>query len=302
MLEAHGLVFENVSYQGSDYRFSQLMESVFLGKTLEELRRLMGPEFRRNQFVIFSGSNADAIQLEGHVPQKTFVFHISDETSSVPHALCARVRAVFKNYLPEENLTRNLFSLPLGYAATTLERPPTPILERPQSVFFSGYLSRRRLPAFHALSGSWASTIAGLLGRALRRPVRCGSLLPNAYIQFTHGFGKGLSGPEYADHLAQSKIVLCPRGFLSSETYRHFEAMRAGSIIVSEPLPPLRFYQGSPIITLDRWRGVRERLLELVSQPDRLVSLQKQTLAWWSDQCCELATAAYVARVINSLD
>lgn len=302
MLEAHGLVFENVSYQGSDYRFGQLMESVFLGKTLEELRRLMGSDFSRTQFVIFSGSNADAIQFDGLAPEKTFVFHVSDETSSVPHALCARVRAVFKNYLPAENLARNLFSLPLGYAAATLERPPTPILERPQSVFFSGYLSRRRLPVFHALSGSWASTIAGLFGRALRRPVRCGSVIPNAYIQFTQGFGKGLSGPEYADHLAQSKIVLCPRGFLTSETYRHFEAMRAGSIIISEPLPPLRFYQGSPIITLESWRGVRERLLELVNQPERLVSLQKQTLTWWADQCSEIATAAYISSVINSLD
>jgi len=37
--------------------------------------------------------------------------------------------------------------------------------------------------------------------------------LPGSYIKFTSGFKAGLSPQQYGSMLADSKIVLCPKGF-----------------------------------------------------------------------------------------
>ncbi len=67
-------------------------------------------------------------------------------------------------------------------------------------------------------------------------------------ITLTDGFARGLSPETYGRKLALSKTVLCPRGFSSTDTFRHVEALRAGAVVISEPLPDLHLYRGSPII------------------------------------------------------
>jgi hypothetical protein len=126
-------------------------------------------------------------------------------------------------------------------------------------------------------------------------------VLGSSYLFFTKNFLQGLSGPEYAAILRDSKIALCPRGAKSPETFRHFEAMRAGAVVVSHPQPALEFYVGSPMVILDDWSKLLETLVGLLGDPEGLAERQRQTLEWWDRHCSERAVATKIASEIRRL-
>jgi len=301
MLTLENHVCENVGFQSSRYTFDELCEKAYLSGVIEHLRQLMGDSFYEYGFIIYSGSDALGIDLNGADPSKTVVFHISDESSSVPYELCSKVRAVFKSYLPRERIVPNLYSLPLGYVGSTPDLDPLPINERQQNVFFSGNLNAKRVLLFKTLATPKVSPVLfpWHVLSVLNSSMRCDGFLPHSYIRFTNGFRRGLAPDDYARHLVNSKIVLCPSGDLSQETFRHFEAMRAGAIIVSEELPPLDCYRGSPIIFVNNWRGLRNLITNLLATQEELLERQAKMLAWWKTVCCESATATRIARIIS---
>lgn len=65
-------------------------------------------------------------------------------------------------------------------------------------------------------------------------------------VEFTNGFNGGLSHSEYIQLLNDSKIVLCPPGACSLETFRFFESIKMGAIPMVERLPKLWYYENSP--------------------------------------------------------
>jgi len=105
----------------------------------------------------------------------------------------------------------------------------------------------------------------------------------------------------YSDLLAGSCISLVPRGN-SPETFRFFEALRAGCIVICEPLPDHWFYRGAPVITVRDWSELPAVVLPLVRDQVRLEELHLATLDWWRTRCSEDAVAAYVhERVVAEL-
>ena len=97
------------------------------------------------------------------------------------------------------------------------------------------------------------------------------------------------------------KIALCPPGNTSPETSRHYEAMRAGCVIISTGLPDTRFYKGAPFIILKDWKSLKCTVRELLMQPDKMQELHLATLDWWEDKCSEGAVAKYMTSKINKI-
>ena len=124
--------------------------------------------------------------------------------------------------------------------------------------------------------------------------------IPGGLIAVTEWFGKGLPPEEYAQTLANTKIALCPPGFVSHETIRHWEALRLGCVVISAPLPANRFYEGSPIIQLEDWSSLRPLLTDLLGDPARLRGLHVATVEWWKSRCSEKAVAEYMANLLTS--
>jgi hypothetical protein len=123
--------------------------------------------------------------------------------------------------------------------------------------------------------------------------------VPGGRIAFTEWFGKGLQPDEYAKALANTKISICPPGFVNSETIRHWEAMRLGCVVISAPLPPIRFYKDSPIIQLQDWSELMPLLQDLLSNPEKLRLRHEATVDWWQQKCSEDAIADYIASVMT---
>ena len=107
------------------------------------------------------------------------------------------------------------------------------------------------------------------------------------------GFGQGLSRTEYSEELMDTKICLVPRGS-SLETYRLFEAMRSGCIVVADRQPQKWVYDNLPVVFLDDWSDLENTLMPLVNDSKRMQELHEKSLTWWSKIASPQAAAKHI--------
>jgi hypothetical protein len=120
-------------------------------------------------------------------------------------------------------------------------------------------------------------------------------------VRTTGSFGASLeAGPDiYADELSRTKVLLAPRGG-SVETFRFCEGMLAGCVVVTEPLPPFWFYEGSPAVVVRDWRQLPEVLDGLLRDPQGLERRRQAALRWWDERLSPGAVGRYIARCLKS--
>lgn len=56
--------------------------------------------------------------------------------------------------------------------------------------------------------------------------------------EYTQAFATGLPVPEYLDRMARARIVPCPSGPVTQDSFRFFEALEAGAIPIADALRP----------------------------------------------------------------
>lgn len=103
----------------------------------------------------------------------------------------------------------------------------------------------------------------------------------------------------YSAHMMNARICLAPRG-TSPETFRYFEGLRAGCIVITDTMPDHWFYADSPAVEIDDWRTLGEVVLSVLRDPDRLQDMHEKSLQWWDERCSETALAAFITEVIES--
>jgi len=94
------------------------------------------------------------------------------------------------------------------------------------------------------------------------------------------------------------KDAICPPGFTSPETIRHFEAMTHGCVVISSPLPPNRFYKGSTIIQLSNWNELHAVVKKLLGNKNTVEELFRKTSIWWKSQCSPKALAKEMSSIL----
>lgn len=114
---------------------------------------------------------------------------------------------------------------------------------------------------------------------------------PNGVYLTTDGFGKEvLSQEEYVAHLAKSKIVLCPSGIETPDTFRLYEALEAGCLPVVDAFATRNqsfgfwkylFNDDAPFPIVDYWDKLPQLMPELLR--DWPCNANKAT-AWWQNK------------------
>lgn len=302
--------FKNIVMDNnSAYTFEQLNETVFLIQFFDHLKEILGNSFEEYQFYIYANIDSTILpeSLSIKNPKKVLLF-LSNQNHEINEGLPGNYFAVFKCHLPADIVRERIFHFPLGYVKDTKHHPVKKIEQRKYKVFFSGNLNKGRVPLYKVLSNSIIPDI--IYGQLMKVFKRVPSLIkrdfssrfPSSYVHFTNGFKKGLDSEAYSQILYESQIVLCPKGFLRAETYRHFEAMRAGCVIISEKLPNTYLYRDSPIIQTDTWKEGIAYAQKLINDPVLLAHHHTETLKWWATVCNEVSTAQRVADVLRSLN
>lgn len=186
--------------------------------------------------------------------------------------------------------------IPLG-TYNQLDLPVLPIERRHTDVFFAGSLEHAS-SALHRLVSPKVRARREMLG-ALEWVGRARPDL-RIDVRVTAGFGASRDAPsqEYSHALMEARVCLAPRG-TSPETFRFFEGLRCGCVVITGPLPDHWFYRDAPVVRLDRWRDL-PRALTLLQDPEELAGRHAAALAWWQERCSEAAVGRYLAERLNT--
>ena len=230
------------------------------------------------RFVFVVTSLADRLPMTHK--ERVIVLQTSDEGHEIP-SYAGDVFMVFKNYPPFDGLPNNLRVFPLGCNKDVAELPAPDIADRPIDVFFIGRQEFRD-EFFAAADQAFAA------GGDLR-----------AEISRAPEFRKGLTPNQYADKLAQTKIALSPRG-VSHETFRTYEAMRAGCVIIAQRQIPCWYTSGWPVIEVDDWHDIGDLVRARLAYTAAMQADAKRLRKWWDEKCSPAAVANYMMGEIAS--
>jgi len=310
--------YSNIVYDSNsaiEISFLEVREYVFA--VIEEMISILGDRFNDFCFIFFS-TNSD-----GRIPatmdadfggRKKVLFYLLDEAGATIEELSEHYHCIFKQYLPIES-GNNIYPFPLGYAngIRFAKSDIKSTRERGFNAFFSGSMNKNRTDFFNQFSSvriPSTKTISKIirvplvkkLKRRIRRLInKYGKkelLLPNSVINFTDGFNQGLPKTAYIDYLLNSKVALCPSGASCVESYRLYEAMFAGCVVISDKLPNTSLYSESPIIQIDNWRNGVEIAQQLFKSSYELENLQRASLEYWESHYSPKAVAAYISMKI----
>jgi hypothetical protein len=189
--------------------------------------------------------------------------------------------------------------IPLG-TYNQIDTPLVPIEGRPTDIFFAGSVEHVASLRHRVASPKTYARHAMITAVERVAAARPGLRLD---IRVTPDFeGSESDSPaNYSRALMDSKICLSPRG-TSLETFRTFEALRCGCIVVGERLPRHWFYEAGPVLELDRWADLDAALLPLLDDPAELRRQHERSLAWWRDYCSEAALGRFLAARLNELE
>jgi hypothetical protein len=201
-----------------------------------------------------------------------------------------------------------ILPVPLGYYNQE-SRPMLPPSERRWLVSFAGSgLGPDRRRGMRGWLGTPKERSRAEMGHALDE---LAAILPPGAVATVaqSGFPSLLPGADsdarqltasYSDLLAESAFCLVPRGN-SPETFRFFEALRAGCIVLCESLPNHWFYRDAPVIRVGRWKNLEDIVLPLANDPVKLHALHRASLDWWESRCSEAAVATYMSEQIRAI-
>lgn len=189
-----------------------------------------------------------------------------DEESDFPWREIAHPHIKIWVMHPRVGLHDEATKLPNGYRPTTLQLlKETGPQERDQDWFFSGQVNHpRRQQCVEVLRN-----------------------MPGGSLHETDGFGKeALAYPEYLAQMARSKIVLCPSGIETPDSFRLYEALEAGCLPVVDAYAtnnPVRGYWQYlfgevPFPIISEWSLLPELMPQLLKEwPENA----NKVFAWW---------------------
>jgi hypothetical protein len=263
------------------------------------------PDFKDYLFVMY-GNNGNELPLSRYIQhdKKVLIWRSNENKLNRVDELKKQYKHIFTNYYWNDT---NSTSLQLGYHTQTKNKKIIPIKERLFNTTFTGCLNRNRIELASLVTNIPIKWIGlGLLFykkftlKILNNLVKY--KYPRDYYQFNDGFNNGLDEEDYNFILRNTKIALCPKGWVNTETFRLYEAMKWGCVVISEELPDRSYYKDIPIIKVKDWREGLKISNELINNKTKLEEMSKRNLQYYKDNLSPQATANLIVDKLNSLE
>lgn len=273
----------------------------FDGDVVRILKRKL-KDFNEYLFVIY-GNNGNELPLSRFIQhdKKILIWRSNENKLNRVSELKKDYKHIFTNYHWDVD---NTTSLQLGCHSDTKNKTIIPIKERLFNITFTGCLNRNRVQIVSELlnvDSKWIS-LGMLLNKKLTLRI-INQLLKykynNDYYQFNDGFNNGLDEEDYNFILRNTKVALVPRGWVNTETFRLYEAMKWGCVVISEELPQREYYKNIPIIQVKNWRDGLRIANELIVDIPTLDKMSKTNKEFYKRNLSPEATADLILKTIN---
>jgi hypothetical protein len=244
------------------------------------------PLFKAFNWVIAHMYADQPHQFSTSLNHSTIMIYLSNEDFRIP-AYASELGLIFTPYWwPTQ--PSNLRAIPLGCNGEVPELTLVPWPERELDLFYSGHAHKYRQGLYHFLQ------------EVLLQFRPCEQELA-AIALWSSRFRAGLDAQSYARFLSQSRVALVPRGH-SAMTYRLFEAMRAGCVLLCDNLPPAWYLEHCPRIVMPAdWHNLRAVLESLWQEPALMQDMHLKTLANYHHFCRPEAVAQYILAELQLL-
>jgi len=241
------------------------------------------------------------IKCYGVCPASGFTFHkdfnLLQFLSMLNHIRTMKMRlpSMFKHGM-QSSLREKVLHIPLGYYKQE-DVSRIPIKDREIDIYFAGSVAQYSKLSWKKKLVPSPKTLSRI--QMLSHTQKFSDENPECRVQidlldnFLHG-GE-ISKYPYSERLMNSKICLVPRG-TSFETFRFFEALRSGCIVICEDLPEAPFYDGAPAFKVYDWKHIHKIVPEILKEEETLERMHKEALEWWENRCSEDA----VIKMIHS--
>ena len=260
------------------------------------------PDFKDYLFIMY-GNNGNELPLSRFIQhdKKILIWRSNENKLNRVSELKKDYKHIFTNYHWDID---NTTSLQLGCHSDTKNKTIIPIKERLFNITFTGCLNRNRVQIVSELlnvNSKWIS-LGMLLNKKLTLRI-INQLLKykynNDYYQFNDGFNNGLNEEDYNFILRNTKIALVPKGWVNTETFRLYEAMKWGCVVISEELPQREYYKNIPIIQVKNWRDGLRIANELIMDIPTLDKMSKTNKEFYKRNLSPEATADLILKTIN---
>lgn len=112
--------------------------------------------------------------------------------------------------------------------------------------------------------------------------------LPNGFLEVSDGFGQGLSYDTYIKYMTLAKVVPCPMGSVSPDSFRLYEALESGCIPIVENREFWTMMFGEvPFPIVENWLGLKDMIEYYKDRPD----VNNKCQVWWLEKKKELQWA-----------
>ncbi len=209
--------------------------------------------------------------------------------------------AIFAHYAKAQKGV--VHAIPLGTFGEVCNKP-LEISERMYDISFCGCLNNNRVnlaSVITSINTKWITL--GLLyfkKQTLRFLSAYAKMKhPGHFYHFNPDFNTGLDKQFFNYKLSHTKVALCPKGWINAETFRLFEAMKLGCVVICETLPDRWYYKNIPVIQVKDWNEGYKKALELLDQPQELERLSKASIAFYNKMLSGTATAKYIIKQLK---
>lgn len=254
-------------------------------------------DFDSYLFIIY-GHNGTKLPISRtfYHPKKVLLWSQGENKLHNIDAIRDDYKLIITDYLNDE------CTIPLHHS--TLDYKPIDISERLYNMSFVGCLNNNRIRLSSLLTRLSPKLLTLGLFVFKKRMLRFISQLAKvmnagSFFQFNADFNKGLGKEDYLYILQQSKISLCPKGWANAETFRFFESMKLGCVVITEQLPNRWFYKNCPAIQVNSWEEGLAVADKLLTNPKEMQRISDECIRFYKKRLSSNATAKHILKQLH---
>lgn len=191
-----------------------------------------------------------------------------------------QAQSFWKTVYEENNFVQSskLFEIQLGTTKWFSGTHTIPIQERKYDVSFIGQLDPYRRADFYRCLNSFK--------------------IDNSFIYFYEGWNRGVGPEKYSEVMSETKIALVPWGSGSLDTFRFYEAMSCGCVVLCIRQNNYEFMHGSPHIQIPNWNPlIVEKYIKKLLQTN-LQDLSEKSRSFWENNLSPRAAADFIVKKV----